>query len=31
MVPVSKGGANTYRNLQLLCEFCNRLKSNKIG
>ncbi len=31
IIPFSKGGANTYRNLQLLCEKCNRTKSNKIG
>ncbi|WP_314060080.1 HNH endonuclease [Empedobacter brevis] len=31
IIPHSKGGANTYRNLQLLCESCNRTKSNKIG
>jgi len=31
IIPVSKGGANTYRNLQLLCENCNRSKSDKIG
>jgi hypothetical protein len=31
IIPFSKGGANTYRNLQLLCEKCNRQKSNKIG
>ena len=31
IIPVSKGGANTYRNIQLLCEPCNRSKSNKIG
>jgi 5-methylcytosine-specific restriction endonuclease McrA len=31
IIPFSKGGANTYRNLQLLCEKCNREKSNKIG
>lgn len=31
IIPISKGGANTYRNLQLLCENCNRTKSNKIG
>jgi len=31
MIPVSKGGSNTARNLQLLCETCNRQKSNRIG
>lgn len=31
IIPVSKGGATTYRNLQLLCEKCNREKSDKIG
>ena len=31
MIPVSKGGANTYRNIQLLCETHNRKKSAKIG
>lgn len=31
IIPVSKGGASTYRNIQLLCEECNRRKSNKIG
>lgn len=30
IIPFSKGGANTYRNLQLLCELCNRKKSSKI-
>ena len=30
IIPHSKGGANTYRNLQLLCERCNRVKSDKI-
>lgn len=29
-IPVSKGGKSTYRNLQLLCENCNRKKYNKI-
>ena len=31
IIPVSKGGSNTARNIQLLCQTCNRLKSNKIG
>lgn len=31
IIPFSKGGANTKRNIQLLCESCNRSKSNKIG
>lgn len=31
IIPVSKGGANTARNIQLLCEGCNRSKHNKIG
>ncbi len=31
IIPFSEGGANTYRNLQLLCEPCNRKKSNNIG
>ena len=31
IIPFSKGGANTYRNIQLLCEKCNREKSNNIG
>jgi len=29
-IPFSKGGSNTVRNIQLLCEKCNRTKSNKI-
>lgn len=29
IIPVSKGGANTVRNIQLLCQECNRAKSNK--
>lgn len=31
IVPFSKGGANTYRNIQILCESCNRKKSDNIG
>ncbi len=31
IIPHSKGGANTKRNVQLLCETCNRKKSDKIG
>ena len=31
IIPHSKGGANTYRNIQLLCEPFNRSKSAKIG
>ena len=31
IIPYSKGGSNTYRNIQLLCESCNRQKSSKIG
>ena len=31
MIPLSKGGANTYNNIQILCRKCNRSKSDKIG
>lgn len=31
VIPFSKGGATSYRNLQLLCQKCNREKSNSIG
>ena len=30
IIPHSKGGANTLRNVQLLCEHCNRTKHAKI-
>lgn len=30
IIPISRGGATSYRNLQLLCEKCNRTKSDKI-
>ncbi|MCX6855441.1 MAG: HNH endonuclease [Verrucomicrobia bacterium] len=30
LVPFSKGGSNTARNLRLLCERCNRAKSDSI-
>jgi len=31
IIPVSKGGATTFQNLQLLCKPCNIRKTNKIG
>lgn len=31
IIPFAKGGASTYRNVQLLCEKCNRRKSDAIG
>jgi hypothetical protein len=31
IIPHAKGGANTYRNIQLLCQDCNRKKSDNIG
>jgi hypothetical protein len=30
IVPVAKGGSNTERNIQLLCETCNRAKGTNI-
>ncbi len=30
IIPVSRGGGNTVENIQLLCQNCNKLKSNKI-
>lgn len=31
IIPFSLGGSNTYRNIQLLCQNCNRSKSAKVG
>ena len=31
IIPVTKGGATTFQNLQLLCKTCNIKKFNKIG
>jgi hypothetical protein len=30
IIPVSRGGGNTTENIQLLCQNCNALKSNRI-
>jgi len=30
IIPFSRGGSNTVRNIQLLCESCNRSKGNRI-
>ena len=31
IIPIAKGGSNTARNLQLLCERCNRKKGSSIA
>lgn len=31
IIPLGKGGANTYRNIELLCAICGRAKSDQIG
>jgi 5-methylcytosine-specific restriction endonuclease McrA len=31
IIPISKGGSNTARNIELLCEKCNRTKGDKIS
>ena len=31
IIPVSKGGSNTARNIELLCEQCNRKKGSQIN
>jgi 5-methylcytosine-specific restriction endonuclease McrA len=30
IIPASKGGSSTARNIQLLCEYCNRSKSDSL-
>lgn len=30
IIPISKGGSNTSRNIELLCQSCNRKKTDKI-
>lgn len=31
IIPLAKGGSNTYRNIQLLCESCKGKKADEIG
>ena len=31
IIPVARGGSSTARNIELLCELCNRLKAASIG
>jgi len=31
IIPVAQGGSNTERNIQLLCEGCNRKKGKRVG
>ena len=31
LIPLSEGGSNTARNIQLLCQECNRKKGRQIG
>jgi len=31
IIPVAEGGSNTERNVQLLCESCNRSKGKRVG
>jgi 5-methylcytosine-specific restriction endonuclease McrA len=31
IIPVSQGGSTTERNLELLCETCNRVKADQLG
>jgi 5-methylcytosine-specific restriction endonuclease McrA len=30
VIPISRGGANTVANIQLLCGACNRAKGTKL-